>query len=71
MNDHFVEWRKKENIRPLSLPNKAKFYYDIQNIEHSFSGRIGEGGVVNTFVMEAAQQLINAIELFEAGYNYC
>lgn len=71
MNDHFVEWRKKENIRPLSLPNKVKFYYDIQNIEHSFSGRIGEGGVVNTFVMEAAQQLINAIELFEAGYFDC
>lgn len=69
MSDTYIDFRKKENILPLELPNKSKFYTDIMNIEHSFSGRIGT--VINTFVMEAAQQLINAIELFELGYFDC
>lgn len=66
----YIEWRKRENIYPLVLPNKEKFYDDIQNIEHSFSGRIDEVSV-NTFIMEAAQLLVNAIELFEMGYFDC
>ncbi len=24
--DFFVEWRKKENVRPLEIPNKSKLY---------------------------------------------
>ena len=68
--DPFVEWRKSENIRPLSLPNKEKYYLDIQNIDYSFSGRIGEVNT-NTFIMEAAQLLVNAIELFEMEYFDC
>lgn len=66
----FIEWRKRENIYPLELPQKEKFYDDIQNIEYSFSGRIGEVSV-NTFILEAAQLLVNAIELFEMGYFDC
>jgi len=68
MHASYMEWRKKQNIRPLSLPNKSKFYYDLINIEHSWSGRIDIGNIGNTFVMEAEQQIINAIEVFEQGY---
>lgn len=40
------------------------------NIERSWSGRM-DVDMVNTFIMEAEQQLINAIELFEQGYFDC
>lgn len=68
--NRFVEWRKQENVRPLVLPNKEKFYLDLQNIEYSFSGRMDEVSI-NTFIMEAAQLLVNAMELFEMGYFDC
>ena len=70
MDNHYVEWRRHQNIRPLKLKNKDKFYSDLINIEHSWSGRM-DTNVGNTFIMEAEQQLINAIELFEAGYFDC
>ena len=69
MEDGYIEFRRSQNIRPLDLPNKGKFYRDIMNIEHSFSGRVDT--VINTFIMEAAQQLINSMELFEMGYFDC
>lgn len=68
--NRFVEWRKQENVRPLVLPDKEKFYLDLQNIEYSFSGRMDEVSI-NTFIMEAAQLLVNAMELFEMGYFDC
>ena len=43
---------------------------DLLNIEHSWSGRL-DNNVSNTFIMEAEQQLVNAIELFEEGYFDC
>lgn len=70
MDNHYVEWRRHQNIRPLKLKNKEKFYDDLINIEHSWSGRM-DINVGNTFIMEAEQQLINAIELFEMGYFDC
>lgn len=70
MSDFYTEWRRQENIRPLPLPNKEKYYFDLLNIERSWSGRIGVA-MVNAFIMEADQQLINAIELFEQGYFDC
>ncbi len=68
--DDYIEWRKKENLQPLQLENKSKYYRDLINIEHSWSGRM-DGNVGNTFIMEAEQQIINAIELFEMGYFDC
>ena len=65
--DFFVEWRKKENVRPIEIPNKSKLYHDLLNIEHSWSGRM-DTNIGNTFIMEAVQLLINSIELFEMGY---
>ena len=63
-----VEWRKKENIKPLELPDKEDFYWALLNVEHSWSGRMDVGNIGNTFIMESVQMLVNAIELFEAGY---
>ena len=71
LSDNYIEWRKRENIKPNTLPNKDKFYMDLINIEHSWSGRMDVWSIGNTFIMEAEQQLINAIELFEAGYFDC
>lgn len=71
MTDDYIEYRRSEYLRPLPLPNKKKFYTDIMNIEYSFSGIIGNGTIINTFILEAAQQLINSLELFEMGYFDC
>ncbi|MHB8276821.1 MAG: hypothetical protein ACYDIA_04090 [Candidatus Humimicrobiaceae bacterium] len=71
MSDSYIEWRKCENIHPLTLPSREKFYHDLTNIEHSWSGRMDIGNIGNTFIIEAEQQLINAIELFEQGYFDC
>lgn len=70
MDNQYIEWRKHENLKPLKLKNKEKYYNDLINIEHSWSGRMNTN-VGNTFIMEAEQQLINAIELFEMGYFDC
>lgn len=70
MSTTYIEWRKSENIQPLMLRDKEQYYSDLINIEHSWSGRI-DGNICNTFIMEAEQQLINAIELFEQGYFDC
>lgn len=33
MSDFYTEWCRQENIRPLPLPNKEKYYFDLLNIE--------------------------------------
>lgn len=67
----FSEFKKAEHIRPLMLPDKEKYYLDLQNIERSWSGRMDLLSLGNTFILEAEQLLINAIELFEMGYFDC
>ena len=69
--DRFIEFRSKENIRPVTIPNKEKYYYDLENVENSWSGRADVWSIGNTFVMEAEQLLINSLELFEMGYFDC
>lgn len=68
--DSYITRRKNENIKTIALPNKEKYYLDLLNIEHSWSGRV-DTNICNTFIMEAEQQLVNAIELFELGYFDC
>lgn len=68
--DSYIDWRKTINIRPVELSLKKQYYSDLINIEHSWSGRM-DSNICNTFIMEAEQQLINAIELFENGYFDC
>lgn len=67
----YIEWRKSQNICKVSIPNKEKYYMDIENIENSFSGNICNWNITNAFIMESAQLLINAMELFEQGYFDC
>lgn len=71
MTSDFIAWRKAQNIRPIILSKKEKYYYDLLNIEHSWSGRMDVWSIGNTFILEAEQQLINAIEIFEKGYFDC
>ena len=61
---------KSKIIFPQSLPNKDKFYWDIQEIENSFSGRM-DFDHIGIFIKEAGQLLLNAISLFEKGYFDC
>lgn len=67
----FTDWRESENIYPVTIPEKDRYFNDLMNIENSLSGRMDIGNIGNTFIMEAAQQLINAIVLFEKGYFDC
>lgn len=67
MPNPYIDFRKKQNICALELRNKEKYYSDLLNIERSWSGRM-DASISNTFVMEAEQLLVNAIELFEQGY---
>ncbi len=66
----FLDRRKGQNLYPIEIPNKDKYYDDLLNIENSWSGRI-DANSCNTFIMEAEQLLINAMELFEQGYFDC
>lgn len=70
MYDAYIDWRKRNNIRAIELPNKVQYYSDLINIEHSWSGRM-DGNICNTFIMESEQLLVNSIELFEQGYFDC
>jgi len=70
LESNYITWRSNENIKPLPLPNKEQYYLDLMNIEHSWSGRV-DTNIGNTFIMEAEQLLVNAIELFEKGYFDC
>lgn len=69
MSDNFKysELRKKENIKRYEIPNVEKYFEDLINIEHSFSGRM-DIPVANTFIMESVQLVVNSITLFELGY---
>lgn len=70
MTESYINWRKREHLRAVVIPDKEQYYTDLINIEHSWSGRM-DGNICNTFIMEAEQQLVNAIELFEEGYFDC
>ena len=70
MTDSYINWRKGQNLRPYTLSNKEEYYSDLINIEHSWSGRM-DTNICNTFIMEAEQLLVNAMEMFELGYFDC
>ena len=69
MKDDFKysKWRKNENIKKYAIPNVEDYFYDLMNIEHSFSGRM-DVPLANTFIMESVQLIVNSISLFEMGY---
>lgn len=63
----YCDWRKSENIRKYEVPNVEKYFLDLENIEHTFSGRV-DIPLANTFIMESVQLVVNSISLFENGY---
>jgi len=70
MGSDFIKYRKGQYIVPIKLINKKQYYYDLMNIENSFTGRL-DVLFANTFIAEANKLLINSIELFEMGYFDC
>lgn len=69
-SETYLEHRKTQNLRSIELKNKEKFYLDLMNIEHSWTGRM-DTSVGNTFIMESVQLIVNSMELFELGYFDC
>lgn len=66
-NFNYKEWRKSENVKKYKIPNVENYFWDLTNIEYSFSGRI-DTPLANTFIMESVQLVVNSISLFELGY---
>lgn len=62
--------KEMENIVPFCLEDKKRYYYDLMNIESSWTGRI-DAMYSNEFFREAVQLIINSIVLFEKGYFDC
>lgn len=70
MSFDFINHKENENIIPNSLPDKEQYYFDLMNIEDSFTGRL-DVMFSNDFFREASQLIINAITLYEKGYFDC
>ncbi|ELI6456089.1 hypothetical protein RRM46_002331 [Flavobacterium psychrophilum] len=70
MSFDFISHRENENIIPTSIQDKEKYYFDLMNIQHSFTGRL-DVMFSNDFFREASQLIINAIKLYEDGYFDC
>lgn len=70
MSFDFIEHKELNNLIPLKIENKERYYLDLLNIEHSWTGRL-DAQLANTFILESNQLLINAITLFERGYFDC
>lgn len=70
MSFDFINRKETENLVPVKLEEKEQYYYDLMNIEHSWTGRI-DAMFSNEFFRESVQLIINAISLFEKGYFDC
>lgn len=66
----FSDFKEKEFLTPIKIENKEKYYYDLTNIDKSWTGRL-DATLANTFIMEAQKLLVNSIVLFELGYFDC
>lgn len=66
----FSDFKEKEFLAPIKIKNKEKYYYDLANIDNSWTGRL-DATLANTFIMEAQKLLVNSIVLFEWGYFDC
>ena len=70
MSFDFLKYKENQHLVSVEVPRKKDYYYDLLNIEHSFTGRV-DAWLSNTFIHESAQLLVNAINLFEMGYFDC
>lgn len=55
-NFKYSDWRKSENIKKYEVSNVEKYFFGLENIEHTFSGRMD------------IPLVVNSISLFENGY---
>jgi len=70
MSFDFIKHKENECLIPVKIVEKELYYYDLMNIEDSFTGRV-DAWISNTFIIESVQLIINAINLFEMGYFDC
>ncbi|MCX5870442.1 MAG: teicoplanin resistance protein VanZ [Deltaproteobacteria bacterium] len=70
MSFNFLEYKENQHLVPVEIQRKKSYYYDLINIEHSFTGRV-DAWLANTFIHESVQLIVNAINLFEMGYFDC
>jgi hypothetical protein len=66
----FIKMKESENLIPIEIPRKEEYLLDLINIEDNFTGRAGTNSA-NTFILESAQLIKNAVFLFEKGYFDC
>nr|WP_307992101.1 teicoplanin resistance protein VanZ [uncultured Niameybacter sp.] len=66
----FDEIQINENLYPCILSKRHEFLEDIWEVKQSWTGR-NDAMQSNTFLEEACQLIINAINLFEKGYFDC
>ena len=60
----------KQHLEPVQIPNRENFIWDIQRIQNSVTGRINVS-IANSFILESANLLFNAILTFEQGLFDC
>lgn len=70
MTFDFIKHKEIENIIPMKLEGKEQYYFDLMNIEHSWTGLL-DAMFSHEFFREGVQLIINAIVLFEKGYFDC
>jgi hypothetical protein len=70
MSFDFLKYKENQHLIPVEIKNKGSYYYDLMNIEHSFTGRV-DAWLSNTFIYESVQLIVNSINLFEMGYFDC
>ncbi len=70
MSFNFLKYKENEYLVPVKIQDKESYYYDLINIENSFTGRV-DAWISNTFIIESVQLIVNAINLFETGYFDC
>lgn len=67
MEKKYSDFKEKQNIIPLKVKNKEKYYLDLLNLENSWTSR-ADAQIANAFIEESVQLIINSIRLFELGY---
>lgn len=68
-SDFLIEKRSQKFLKPFPIPNREKYYFDLDNIERSWIYPFD--GYCNLFISEAEQLLFNAMILYELGYFDC
>ncbi len=69
-NELILNFREVQHLLPLKIAEKDQYFFDINQISSSWSGRT-DVIYSNNFFIEAQNLITNAIVLFEKGYFDC